>query len=285
MRPIALVLALVACLDVPALFAAQPDGGALARARRAYNEGSYDAAISAARQSLEVPDQVDGARLVLGRALLERYRAAARPGDLVEARDTLRAVDLAHLPQAERYELMVGFGQWLFLTDRFGAAAELFDSALGSAPTVSSSTRDRLLDWWASALERDVQDAHGDAGAIYAQVLDRMEQEARKDPSCAAAAYWIAAAARGLGRLDRAWQAAMAAWVRTDLSHDRSEVLRADLDRLVLTAIIPDRARETAAARTDQRQAADTMVTEWERFKADWEPSPPSPPSPSSQPR
>jgi len=281
MRPIALVLALVACLDVPALCAAQPDPGALARARRAYNEGRYDAAIGAARHSLEVPDQVNGARLVLGRALLERYRAAARLGDLVEARDTLRAVDLAHLPQAERYELMVGFGQWLFLTGRFGAAAELFDSALGSAPAVSSPTRDRLLDWWASALERDLQDAHGDAGAIYAQVLDRMEQEARKDPSCAAAAYWIAAAARGLGRLDRAWQAAMAAWVRTDLSHDRSEVLRADLDRLVLTAIIPDRARETAAARTDQRQAADTMVTEWERFKADWEPSPPSP---SSQP-
>src|SRR3954471_16168959 len=112
MRPIALVLALVACLDVPALFAAQPDPGALAGARRAYNEGRYDAAIGAARVSLEVPDQVDGARLVLGRALLERYRAAARPGDLVEARDTLRAVDLAHLPQGERYELMVGFGQW-----------------------------------------------------------------------------------------------------------------------------------------------------------------------------
>ena len=57
--------------------------------------------------------------------------------------------------------------------------------------------------------------------------------------------------------------------------------LRADLDRLVLTAIIPDRARETAGGRGDQRQVADTMVTEWERFKADWEPSPPAP---SSQP-
>ena len=54
-----------------------------------------------------------------------------------------------------------------------------------------------------------------------------------------------------------------------------------DLDRLVLTAIIPDRARETAGGRGDQRQVADTMVTEWERFKADWEPSPPAP---SSQP-
>jgi hypothetical protein len=276
MRPIALVLALVASLNALNAFAASPESGALRRARRAYNEGRYDAAIGAARHSLNIPDQADAARLVLARALLERYRARSEPGDLVEARDTLRNVDLARLPQAERYELMVGFGQWLFLTRRFGAAAELFDTALGSAATASPTSRGRLLDWWASALDRQVQEAGGDAGELYGRVLERMEQEARNDPSCAAAAYWIAAAARGLGRLDRAWQAAMAAWVRTDLT-DRAIALRADLDRLVLTAIIPDRARETGSARNGQRQAADTMVTEWERFKADWEPSPPAP--------
>ena len=75
-----------------------------------------------------------------------------------------------------------------------------------------------------------------------------MEQEARNEPASAAAGYWIAAAARGLGELDRAWQAAMAAWVRTGLTPSRAEVLRGDLDRLVLTAIIPDRARGTSAA-------------------------------------
>ena len=69
----------------------------------------------------------------------------------------------------------------------------------------------------------------------------------------------------------------MAAWVRTALTPDRAAALRADLDRLVLTAIIPDRARETGPARNGRRQAADTMVTDWERFKADWEPSPPAP--------
>jgi hypothetical protein len=68
----------------------------------------------------------------------------------------------------------------------------------------------------------------------------------------------------------------MAAWVRTGLT-DRAIALRSDLDRLVLTAIIPDRARGMGSARDGQRQAADTMVTEWERFKADWEPSPPAP--------
>jgi tetratricopeptide (TPR) repeat protein len=277
MRPIALVLVLLAGLNAPHASAGAPDRSALARARRAYNDGRYDAAIGAARHSIRVPDQVDASRLILARALLERYRAASDPRDLNEARDTLRTISLDRLPPAERYELMVGFGQWLFLTGRFGAAAELFDTALGSAETASPASRDRLLDWWASALDRQVQEAHGDARELYGQVLERMEQEARSDPSSAAAAYWIAAAARGLGRLDRAWQAAMAAWVRTGLTHDGAAALRSDLDRLVLTAIIPDRARERRAARGGQRLAADMMVTDWERFKADWEPSAPAP--------
>jgi hypothetical protein len=277
MRPIAFVLALAASLNATAAFAAAPDPSALDRARRAYNAGRYDAAIGAARHALDVPDQVDAARLVLARALLERFRTSSLPGDLVEARDALRAISLPALPQTERYELMVGFGQWLFLTGRFGAAAELFDTALGSSGRASVGSRDRLLDWWASALDRQVQESGADASELYARVLERMELEARRDPSCAAAAYWIAAAARGLGRLDRAWQAAMAAWVRTGLTLDRAAALRADLDRLVLTAIIPDRARGTGPARLGRREAADTMITEWERFKADWEPSPPAP--------
>jgi tetratricopeptide (TPR) repeat protein len=277
MRPIALVLALAASLNVPAAFAAAPDSRALDRARRAYNAGRYDAAIGAARHALEVPDQADAARLVMARALLERFRTSSLPGDLVEARDTLRAISLPSLARNERYELMVGFGQWLFLTGRFGAAAELFDTALGSTGPAPAGSRDRLLDWWASALDRQVQASGTDAAELYGRVLERMELEARRDPSSAAAAYWVAAAARGLGQLDRAWQAAMAAWVRTGLTQDRAAALRADLDRLVLTAIIPDRARDTGPASSGRREAADTMITDWERFKADWEPSPPAP--------
>src|SRR5215203_2044777 len=242
MRPIALVLALAASLGAPAAFAAAPDSRALDRARRAYNAGRYDAAIGAARHALEAPDQVDAARLVMARALLERFRITSTPEDLDEARDALRAISLPALPRNERYELMVGFGQWLFFTGRFGAAADLFDTALGSPGPALAGSRDRLLDWWASALERQVQESGGDASELYGRVLERMELEARRDPSSAAAAYWMAASARGLGRLDRAWQAAMAAWVRADLTPDRAAALRTDLDRLVLTAIIPERA-------------------------------------------
>src|SRR5918994_5606142 len=162
MRPIALVLALAASLNTPATFAAAPDTRALDRARRAYNAGRYDAAIGAARHALDVPHHADAARLVLARALLERFRVSSLPGDLVEARDALRAISLPGLPQIERYELMVGFGQWLFLTGRFGAAAELFDAALGSGGRAPAGSRDRLLDWWASALDRQVHEPGAD---------------------------------------------------------------------------------------------------------------------------
>jgi hypothetical protein len=279
MRPIALVLALLASLNAPDASAATPDRSALNRARHAYNDGRYDAAVGAARNAIQVTDQADAARVVMARALLERYRANLDARDLVEARDTLRMVDVGRLPNSDRCELMVGFGQWLFLTGRFGAAAELFDTAIALGTVASADSRDRLLDWWASAMDRQVREAGGDARELYGEVLARMEQEARSDPLSAAAAYWIAAAARGVGRLDRAWQAAMAAWVRTGLTPGRAGALRIDLDRLVLTAIIPERARETGAARDGQRQAADTMVTEWERFKADWDPSSPAPAS------
>jgi hypothetical protein len=55
--------------------------------------------------------------------------------------------------------------------------------------------------------------------------------------------------------------------VRASLLGEAGEALRADLDRLVLTAVIPDRARAAAGTRGSQREAADIMVTEWERFK------------------
>src|SRR4029453_16201374 len=150
MRPIALALALAGSLNASVgAVADQPGLTALARARQAYNEGQYDTAIGAARRALGLSEQAGAARLVLARALLERYRTTSEPQDLIEARDLLRKVELSRVPPAERYELMIGFGQWLYLTGRYGAAAELFDIALGSADAASAQTRDRLLDWWA----------------------------------------------------------------------------------------------------------------------------------------
>ena len=124
-------LATAACLLMIAsgATAAPVERSALQRARAAYNQGHFDAAIGAARNAVTIPPDMDAARLVLARALLERYRERADARDLDEARDELRAVDPSHLTQSDRGEWLLGYGQWLFATERYGAAAELFEVA------------------------------------------------------------------------------------------------------------------------------------------------------------
>ena len=269
LRATLVLLMLVGAPAVPPA-EAQP----LARARDAYNEERYDAAIEEARAALATASQADAARLIIARAHLERYRQSAEPADLSQARDALRAVDASKLPERDHPELLVGLGEWLFFAERFGASAELFANALARAdsPGLSRASRARMLDWWASAMDRQAQGASEGREGLYRAMLDRLEEELRRDPGSPAANYWEIVAARGLGNLDRAWQAAMAGWVRAGLAHDRGASLRADIDRFVLTAIIPERARQAAQGTQNERQAAaDGMVTEWERFKADWD--------------
>ena len=113
----------------------------------------------------------------------------------------------------DRLELTIGQGEVLYFDDRFGAAAEVFETALDRSAVLGSAAHDRVLDWWATAL-------------IVTRSLDRPRTGRRSTPAsssaCAAslaldpgsspASYWLAAAARGTGDLDRAWQAAIAGW-------------------------------------------------------------------------
>jgi len=247
---------------------------ALARAREAYNEERYDEAITAARSALASPGLVDASHLIIARAHLERYRRSAESADLGAARDALRTIDPSQLDGADRAELLVGLGEWLFFSERFGAAAALFADALAHPDLGRGSreARSRALDWWASALDRHAQRTTARRDDVYKDMLARLEDELRLDPGSASANYWMVVASRGIGDLERAWQLAMAGWIRAGLAPDRGASLRADIDRFVLTAIIPDRVRNVERASQDQRQAvADGMVTEWERFKADWE--------------
>ena len=68
------------------------------------------------------------------------------------------------------------------------------------------------------------------------------------------APYWTAAAARGQGDLQAAWDAAQAAWVRAPLTRDRGVALRHDLDVLGAESIVPERARDS---RTSRRTSLD----------------------------
>lgn len=241
----------------------------LAAARQFYNLAQYDQAIDAAREAAARPATLPSARLIMGRSRLERYRQSAVARDLDDARADLRGVDPSLLDPRERIELQVGLGELLYFEERFGAAAELLAPIIEQSASPASDARARALDWWATALDRQAQAmAPSERAPIYARLTARMEEELRRDPSSGAAGYWVAAAARASGDLDRAWSAAMAGWVRAALARDRGLSLRSDLDKLVTEGIIPDRAAKAPAR--ERRQVQTALTAEWDAFKRNW---------------
>jgi hypothetical protein len=238
----------------------------LARARLLYNQRQFQAAVTAAEQARRTPARADAADLVAARAYLERFRESAATDDLTNARDRLRRLDPQRLVPRERVEYIVGLGETLYFDQSFGAAAAVFESVLQSGELMAAGARDRVLDWWADALERDVRPRpEMERRGVYQRIRERMEAELALHPASSTAAYWLAAAARGHGDLQAAWDAAQAAWVRAPLAADKGAALRADVDRLVQRAIIPDRVKSSA-------QSPQALQQEWERFKERWKP-------------
>jgi hypothetical protein len=236
----------------------------LLRARLLYNQRQFEAAVSAAEQARLTPAHADAADLVGARAYLERFRLSATSDDLTNARDRLRRIDPLRLGPRERVEYVVGLGETLFFDGAFGAAAAVFESVLQSREVLTGDARERVLDWWASAVDREARPrSEIDRQGVYQRIRTRMDEEIATHAGSATASYWLAAAPRAQGDLQAAWDAAQAGWVRAPLMSDRGEALRADLDRLVLQAIIPDRAKVTA-------QSPETLRAEWERFKERW---------------
>jgi hypothetical protein len=262
----ACVRALVlSCLILPctvlAVFGADDP---LARARLLYNQGQFEAAINATEQARVIPARADAADLVAARAYLERYRASAASDDLENARERLRRIDPLRFAPGERTEYVVGLGEALFFEEAYGAAANVLDPIVRNADLLAGDARERVLDWWASALDRDAKPRPEiDRQGMYQRIRARMEEELAARPVSGTAAYWLAAAARAQGDLQAAWDAALAAWVRAPLTTDRGVALRGDLDRLVLRAIVPDRAKVTA-------QTPESLRQQWEQFKERW---------------
>jgi hypothetical protein len=259
---------IIAAIVVLAVSIAAGPRDALSRARELYNKEEYDRSIQAAREALGASETMNGASLVLARAYLERFRRTGDSSDLPSAREMLKRVRADELPADDRIELAIALGESLYFDDQPGAAAEQFELALARADQQIPGRRERVLDWWAGALDRQARMGNAaDARAIYARLVRRMEDELRRDPASPVASYWLVAGARGAGDLERAWNAAIAAWVRAPRG-GAGAGLRNDLDRIVLQAIIPERAREmsqNAAAAT-----AASLRNDWERFKQAW---------------
>ena len=261
------VLLLSACVLIAPAMAVADDQ--LAEARRLYNLGQFDAAERAARDAAANVATIDRARVVLGRIHLERYRRSSDPADLAAARAALGATDTRALDARERVELSVGLAEALYFEERFGAAAELFESAMDGAAALGPAAQDRLLDWWATALDRLAQTREGaERTQVFDRITARMSRELALDPGSTPAGYWVVAAARGCGDLDRALDAAAASWVRAIYARDRGLALRADLDRLVVQAILPERAARQPAK--EQKTALAAMLADWDAFKERW---------------
>lgn len=242
-------------------------------ARQLYNQGKYDTAIKYAARLRTQSGMADAANLILGRSYLERFRESADRGDLVAAREALREVHPTVLAGREQSEYLVGLGELLYLNESYGAAAEIFVSAFERSRELSPHAFDRVFDWWATSLDRQAQSGLvEDRDTLYGEILFRAQAALAQMPNLAAPAYWLVVATRSLGDTVRAWDAAVAAWVRAPLADDHGTALRADLDRLVLQGIIPERVRQLASTNAERERQAARLRLDWETVKKDWSP-------------
>ena len=241
----------------------------LAKARSAYNDQLFDDAIAAALTAQKDGATSDSATVVLSRSYLERYRQHANPTDLAAARAQLGTVRVANLDSRDHVDFMMALGEALFFEEDFGAAAAMFESGIEMALAHGAVTGEAMLDWWGSAIERQAEPLEREQRAVvFGAMRDRMARELARNPASAAAAYWVVVAARGAGDALAAWDGAIASWVRARMAGSRSAQLRADLDKLVLEGIIPDRVRLLATDKRDQAES--DLRTEWAVVKERW---------------
>jgi hypothetical protein len=264
-RTSALSAALVILLAGPA--AAQRAD--LARARSLYNQRQFDGAIEAATIAQKTPSTADAATVVLARAHLERYRERANPDDLSAARVALGTVRVSNLDTRDHVDFLMALGEALFFEDDYGAAATLFESGIDRAIAQGLESGEAMLEWWGSAVERHADGLERDGRVTaFRRLRERMSRELSRNPGSAAAAYFLVVATRGSGEPLEAWDTAIAGWVRARLAGARSATLRADLDKLVLEGIIPDRVQTLPADR--RARAESDLRAEWAVVKERW---------------
>ncbi len=260
------VAALLGVLGASAAGAQQ----ALDPARQLYNQGRYEQAIETAARLRATPS-ADAANLLVARSYLELFRKTTDHAALVSARQALGDIQPARLTPKDRTDYLIGLGEALYLDDGFGPAAELFASVLDRGEDLGPVTFDRVFDWWATSLDRQAQSgAAGNREQLYQDVRDRAIASLGRMPVSSAAAYWLAASYRYLGDLTHAWDAAVAAWVRAPLAGDQGRALRADVNQLVLQAILPERARLMASTDADRERVTAVLQASWESVKKDW---------------
>lgn len=258
---------------------AQTAPDALTRARQLYNAGKFSEAAAAAAEARQVPALANTAAVVYARARLEKYRETPDPIDLEEARSALRQVDPSKLAPRDDIEYVIGLGVAVFFEgetekqpDRYGAAADFFDAALVRAVIVDEPTRDKIFQWWATAvdLQAQLRNDTDNKKAMWQRIVQRADQERARSDAAISAMYWQVKASAGAGDLERAWSGALSSWIRAGKLGARGATLRRDLDDLVTKVVLPERAK-TLAANGDARAVLTTLLAEWDAHKKRWE--------------
>jgi hypothetical protein len=216
--------------------------------------------------------------VVYARALLEQAREMTEErAQIAEARDALKQVDASRLDRRDRVEFFIALGQALYLDDqfslggRYAAAAAQFELALAYADVLDSPSRDRLFEWWALSLDQQAQQGPpGERRAVYARMLEASERELTISETSTSATYWLAAAARGVDDLPRALGSATAGWIRAGALGADGARLRADLDRLMIDVLLPERAQQLAP-NIDPKPALSFLTGQWDDVKKSWQ--------------
>jgi hypothetical protein len=241
----------------------------LEKARALYNAGQFDESIAAAEAAKHKPAAEPSATLIAARARLERFRHSNDPADLGAARTALISLNPRNFAPQEVIEWQIGLGTVLFLENQPGPAGEMFTTLLPSARArLTPAEFDKLLEWWASTLARVAEAQTGAARKdAYGAMLTAVRGELERNPLSRPSAYWSVVAARGIGDVDGAWNAAVTSWIRAG-SQPEGNQLRVDLDRFVTQTLIPERAQARTGKRLDANATEAEIRAQTEQWRA-----------------
>ena len=121
-------------------------------ARELYNAGRVDEAAEQAEADWVATASAE-AGLVLARAKLDRFSRLESGSDLSDARQLLDRIDVTTLLPAQKLDWEVGVATGLFLAGRAGPSGVMFERLLDH-PLLEGAERDRVLNWWATAVDR-----------------------------------------------------------------------------------------------------------------------------------
>jgi hypothetical protein len=201
-------------------------------ARKLYNQELYELAIRAATEARQAGDAVDEASLIF--APRPSRTLPPDPRRAQPQRGAVRRCAPSMPRSCRRGRRRSSHSPWAntcFWPTSSVRPAELFDSTSARVDDLGPAARDRVLDWWATAMDREAQEDSAHRAGLYQRIIERMEDELRQQPGSTAAGYWLA------GRRAIAWRHGPCVACRTGRVPARAGGARTTAPRCAPTSI------------------------------------------------